>query len=101
MWYDGFTMGGPNPFSIIATFLLMVGVFGGGAYLIAKSVTGDKLHFGSSHQSQPNRLDDSDPKVILDRRFANGEISVDQYKEALDLLGYGSFGAHSPSSESI
>ena len=92
MWHDGFAMGGPNPFSTIATFLLMVGVFGGGAYLIVRSVAGEKLHIGTARQRSQNHIDNSDPKVILDRRFANGEISVEEYKEALDLLGFGSYG---------
>ncbi len=101
MWNNGFAMSGLNPFSTIATFLLMVGIFGGGAYLIAKSVAGDKFHLGSPRHSHPNRLDDSDPKVILDRRFANGEISVEQYKEALELLGYGTYGANSQTGERL
>ena len=97
MWHDGFALGGPNPFSTIATFLLMVGIFGGGAYLIARSIAGDKLHLGSGNRTPKSKIDDLDPKVILDRRFANGEISVDQYKEALDLLGFGSFGVRNQS----
>ncbi|MDA8196024.1 MAG: hypothetical protein M0019_02245 [Actinomycetota bacterium] len=88
-------MSSPDPFSTIATFLLMVGIFGGGAYLIARSIAGDRLHIGPRHHRVQNHLDDNDPKVILDRRFANGEITVEQYKEALDLLGYGNFDAHS------
>ena len=60
-------------------FLILVAV---AVYLIV-SVLHDRHHHGGTAAVPPNEA-----KGILDRRFAQGDISKEEYLERLELLGF-------------
>lgn len=83
-WDNGMYGGGPNIAGVFGVFVVLFALLGCAAYLLLRN-------FSSSYQSQVNTsppFDPEDPKVILDKRFASGAMTEEEYRRAAEVLGY-------------
>ncbi len=81
-WYYG--LRGDYPIGMFIGFMIfivLIVVFG----FMFVNYFSNKLVKNSPKQSIQ---DPNDPKLILDRRFASGEITEQEYRDALRVLGY-------------
>ena len=76
--YDG------NPIGMFVWMIVLIVILVAIAFLVI-TVLRDPRRSGSGAWSA--RSDEA--KLILDRRFAQGELTKEEYAEALDVLGYG------------
>lgn len=90
MWGYGFNMGWmPWVWVLAIVFLGLV------AFLVVWAVTAGARHDGSrdrdtgTDRATSERPGQSTPRQILDMRYARGELSTDEYRERLTVLGEG------------
>ena len=87
-WYDnGWGSGGWLPMSLMMLFWLAV--IGFAVWAATRLLRADKP---STHVAES-------PRLILDRRFAAGEITADQYAQMRRLLSHGATSGDSPGTE--
>ncbi len=82
-WQGGFY--GGDPIGMFIGMIVLMVVLVAVAFL-AVTVLRDPRRSGSG--ASPTRSDEA--KSILDRRFAQGDLTKEEYSEALGVLGYGS-----------
>lgn len=86
MWGNGFGMGSGWLFGA----LIIVGVVVLVVVLVRMLGRSRRDHTDSTVESQAVRGADKTPRQILDERYAAGDLSTEEYKERLRVLGSGS-----------
>ena len=71
------------PLALYLSLIMFAAIIFAITYLVVGTARDRKL----AKRDRPDR-DLLQPKAILDRRFAEGQLTIQEYQEALKLLGY-------------
>ena len=82
MFFQNRLSAGP-PLALYLGLIMFAAIVFAITYLVVGAARDRKL----AQRDRPDR-DLLQPKAILDRRFAEGQLTIQEYQEALRLLGY-------------
>ncbi len=80
-WHEQFY--GGNPIGMFVGFIFFILLIGAVAFLVLTALRDHRHPYSGTHGNETDEA-----KAILDRRFAQGEMTKEDYLDALEVLGY-------------